>query len=356
MKQPEIREENIPPGPEVEVYIEQLLESIDSEELARFLSEQLRPVGFDETDLKEHFFQPKNATMVNQIPNAVAWADGYRINFEPKYFFGGVHSFQHYLERRKAPRNFHDREVQFYEIAKMQLLQTFIHEQLHHLTFTGYRHIKEEKKSDEVKRVFIRKTGIEQQVLEQAVRLADTSDKTDELLDSASREFFRGLNEGLTELMAQELTLEYMRQYAPINDSDVIREAASFWTEREVYKKERYVVERLAVVFAEMTEVPFDIMLKSFYHEYVTNGHLLPSEFQNVLVEYLPENIDKTTLEADIASLRRSMSAKSFESDGDLTQKIECLINFLPADKQRHCRETLAQIKQKYYPDKKRAD
>jgi hypothetical protein len=352
MEQPKTNYEDKTPGPEADVYIEQLLASIDTEELTRFLSEQLRRAGFAEDVLRERFYPPEDTTVVDEIPNAIAWADGNRINFEPRSFFGDVNAFQHYLERKKAPGSYYDREVQFHEIATLALLHTFIHEQLHHLTFTDYRYIKEEKRSDEVMRLFSRKTGIERQVLEQEVKLADADDASDELLNSENRQFFRGLNEGLTELLAQELALEYVRQYALIKDRDITRETASFWAEHGSYKEERYMVEQLAAVFAEMTEVPYDIMLKSFYHEYVTNGHLLPPEFENVLAEYLPENIDRGSLKADISLLRRSMTAKSFKTDGDLAQKIECLVRLLPKDKAQHCREILLEIKQKYYPDK----
>jgi len=344
--------ENQSPEPEVEVYIKQLLESIDSEELTRFLSEQLRPAGFDEVELRNRFFRLKETTILEQIPSAVAWADGERINFEPKNFFVGVHKLQAHIEQKITPGNHHDREVQFYEIAKIQLLNTFIHEQLHHLTFTGYYINKEERKVDGVERVFTRQAGVERQILKREVRLANTGDETDELVAFENRHFFRGLNEGLTELIAQKLTVEYMRQYAVINDQNIVREAPSFLTESGAYKKERYMVEQLAAVFAEMTDVPYDIVLKSFYREYVTNGHLLPPEFVDVIAEYLPDSVDKDNLESGIASLTHSMTAESFENDDTLAKKLERLVAFLPEDKATHCQQTLTEIQHKYYPDR----
>ena len=247
-----VENENYSPEQETEVYIKQLLESIDGEQLSRFLSEQLQRVGFDEAELRNRFFSPKDVSISEEFATSRAWANGEEINFEPKNFFQEVHNFQSYIEKKIAPGNYHDREVQFFEIAKFDILNTFIHEQLHHLTFTESDYFEEEIGNDKVKKVYTRQAGIEKQIHRLMMHPEDENEGEHEPLASSSTILFRGLNEGLTELMAQELTLEYIRQYAVIDDQDVVREALPFQTEFGSYKRERYVVEQLAAVFAEM--------------------------------------------------------------------------------------------------------
>lgn len=353
MEQYVSKNESNSPEPSSEVYIEQLLESIDGDQLSQFLSEQLRRAGFDEAMLKDRFFSPKDVSISEKLTTSRAWSNGEEINFEPKNFFPGVQDFQVYIENKISPGNYHDREMQFFEIAKFELLHIFIHEQLHHLTYTEYDYFEEEIGNDKVKKVYTRQAGIENQIQRFLVQSEYENEKEDELLHSSRTVLFRGLNEGLTELMAQELTLEYIRQYAVIDDRDVVREAPLFLTEFSAYKEERYVVEQLAAVFAEMTDVPHDIMLKSFYREYVTNGHLLPEEFENVIAEYLPTGVDKDNLEESIASLTRSMANQDFNKRDSLTRKIQRMVSFLPDEKIQHCEKILDEIDEKYYPTKK---
>ena len=91
-------------------------------------------------------------------------------------------------------------------------------------------------------------------------------------------------------------------------------------------------------------------MLKSFYREYVTNGHLLPEEFENVIAEYLPADVNKDNLEESIASLIRSMSNQDYDKKDPLTRKILQMVSLLPEEKKQHCEKILDEIDEKYYP------
>lgn len=339
---------------EAEVYVEQVLETIDNEQLRDFLVQQLKPAGFSEELLRGKFYPTDMVTTESKSSTAAAWANGEKINFEGTAFLQSCHNVLLNINQNNPPQDGLERDRQFFDVAKIQALQTFVHEQLHHLTFTKYSYKKQEAQDGSVKKeVWNRKVGLESQiVIERTVQKNEDGDSEDSI-ESDTRLFSRGLNEGLTELMAQQFAKEYIRQYSVTEDVQLTQRVVDSWVESGAYKAERIKIEQLAVVLAEMTEVPEDFMLKSFFHEYVTNGDLLPPEFEDVFAGYVPDGIDDDQVEAGIAAFRRSLSVGSFYAKSPVNDRLTDLIGLFPKEKADRCRARLAEIMQKYYPSAK---
>jgi hypothetical protein len=339
---------------ESHVYTEQALESIDENQLVDFLVEQLRPMGFDEETLRARFL---STTFLSTKDEHLAGANGKKIVFNPESFVETIQTIVKGIEHNQGmsfPEN--DIERIYFDVAKMVALSTFIHEQLHHLTFSSFEHRIDPHSNavDGFEHTFTRKGGVEMQLVKEKKVLtsqqSEFKDGGETVIENETKLFFRGLNEGLTELLAQELATEYMRQNPTIEDTELASAFIANEIENGAYTQERFKVEQLAVVLAEMAEVPKDIMLKSFFHEYVNNGHLLPPEFKQVLVEYAPEGVTDDQIEEGIAAFCRSLITDSFDAESQVNNRLAALIKLMPKEKADRCTDILAEVYKKYHP------
>jgi hypothetical protein len=157
---------------------------------------------------------------------------------------------------------------------------------------------------------------------------------------------FRGINEAITEIMAQRLTKEYVTQFPPEGISS--GKALSFIEKyNRSYTRERWVAEQLITIFSVVADVPNDVVEQAFYRAYVNREDFLVPELVEALQAEMPDE-SAEEIEPLLKRLQSAIEVDSFKSDSTVYEVYDEIISRLPQEKQTRIKDTFGELYEEY--------
>ncbi len=161
---------------------------------------------------------------------------------------------------------------------------------------------------------------------------------------------FDGLNEGITELIAQRLSKEYLRRTAVegVDGSDIEKRYSLY--EMFAYNRERWAAELLVLLYSVISDVPKDTILGGLTRTYLSGESPIYShDFYCNMRELFPDE-DKDFIFELYRKLELIIDVNRFQAgeDGVVLEAFTDFIHILPEDKKELFLSGIKALNRKY--------